>query len=366
MASLLFITAFPPNKRTAGQNYTRQLLDDLVENNKVDLIYWDFPGHDLEVSAKVNVITRVDSDKMKLAPFRHFWLFPLFSKRYSKKVEQWIIGSSDNYDLIYFDFSQTFILARNLKHPLKIGMCHDIISQKFERHKVLKFLLPWIRWSEKYCLKGLDKLFTFSKKDSDILKSLYNRDSEHVNFYIERNILDMDMANIHLGDYFIMYGAWNRKENQQSIQWALDNIAQSQFNIKIIGGGMPKELLDRIEPFQNMEYLGFVDDPYPIIAGSKGLIAPLFNGAGVKVKVIECLALGTPVVGTDVTFEGIENIPFRNVGSLINVSDKNIGDLLKDLLSVNLKEKLLIRDSFLERYNSSKFIDRIEVLKHNK
>jgi len=33
---------------------------------------------------------------------------------------------------------------------------------------------------------------------------------------------------------------------------------------------------------------------------SKALISPLFTGAGIKVKVIEALACGIPVIGTDI------------------------------------------------------------------
>ena len=54
--------------------------------------------------------------------------------------------------------------------------------------------------------------------------------------------------------------------------------------------------------------LGFVDNPYKIMSESLGLIAPLFHGAGIKVKVIESLACGTPVIGTEVAFEGIDFI----------------------------------------------------------
>ena len=41
---------------------------------------------------------------------------------------------------------------------------------------------------------------------------------------------------------------------------------------------------------------------------SRALIAPLFKGAGVKVKVVEALCCGTPVLGTSVALEGIPNV----------------------------------------------------------
>ncbi len=58
-----------------------------------------------------------------------------------------------------------------------------------------------------------------------------------------------------------------------------------------------------------MELLGFVENPYPVLAGARALIAPLFQGAGVKFKVLEALACGTTVVGTEIALEGIAADP---------------------------------------------------------
>ena len=46
MIRILYITAFPPNQKTAGQDYSRRLILDLIKKgNVVDLIYVDYPKH---------------------------------------------------------------------------------------------------------------------------------------------------------------------------------------------------------------------------------------------------------------------------------------------------------------------------------
>ena len=49
---------------------------------------------------------------------------------------------------------------------------------------------------------------------------------------------------------------------------------------------------ERLSSLRDGADLGFVENPYGYIAEAQGLIAPLFHGAGIKVKVVEALALG--------------------------------------------------------------------------
>lgn len=105
-----------------------------------------------------------------------------------------------------------------------------------------------------------------------------------------------------------MFGSWRRPENLEGLIWFFDNVydrIDKNINVFIIGGGLPNEQNKRIETNDNIHYLGFLEDPSQIISESILLIAPIFHGAGVKVKVVEALALGCAVLGTDIAFEGI-------------------------------------------------------------
>jgi glycosyltransferase involved in cell wall biosynthesis len=56
----------------------------------------------------------------------------------------------------------------------------------------------------------------------------------------------------------------------------------------------------------DVEVTGFMADPADQFARAHLALAPLFQGAGVKVKVLECLAAGLPVLTTEIGSEGIE------------------------------------------------------------
>ena len=83
-------------------------------------------------------------------------------------------------------------------------------------------------------------------------------------------------------------------------------LRKKEVHNKIIGRGFPNKDVKNIVPDLNLDILGFVDDPYKIFISGKALISPLFTGGQVlKSKVIEALACGIPVIGTDIAFEGL-------------------------------------------------------------
>ncbi len=106
----------------------------------------------------------------------------------------------------------------------------------------------------------------------------------------------------------IYYGAMNRVENSSSALWFVDNVMPNLNDCKIrfivIGNKPPKELLDRQN--EKVVVTGFVDDPATLFENSMCLVAPLLLGAGVKVKIIEALSAGIPVLTNDIGIEGID------------------------------------------------------------
>jgi polysaccharide biosynthesis protein PslH len=57
--------------------------------------------------------------------------------------------------------------------------------------------------------------------------------------------------------------------------------------------------------FSNILLTGYVDDIKPVIASSSISLAPLLRGGGTRLKILEAMALGTPVVATSKGAEGL-------------------------------------------------------------
>lgn len=363
--TILYITAFPPCQKTAGQDYSRRLLDDLASRgHKLSLIYAEYPKHELEVSSQIKILSKIKPTLRNCFSLPFF--NPFFTKRFDKNILRQIQKIAANFDMLYFDFSQVHIYSLFVSHPNKVLMCHDVICQKFSRKG--KVFLPWIKYCEKRLLCSASKIITFSRKDCDVIKKEYGLNSTAVNFYLKNGRFDYEKLRIgKTENNFCFYGAWNRAENSTGLEWFLENVypklpVSADFQFVVIGGGMSERLKLKISAYKNFKILGFVENPVMEIAKCQALVAPLFKGAGVKVKVIDALSSGTPVIGTEVTFEGIEDNDKNPLFFKAGTSEKKklaqkIADILTNWKRISVNQKQNSTDEFFERYNRDKFAD---------
>lgn len=359
---ILFITAFPPNNKTAGQNYSMHLLEELSLDYEVDIICWKYKNHPINLPANVNLLRAYSPNsiwKSVLFSFS-FLLFPFFVRRLNLHALRIIKTIAQDYDWLYFDFGQVFLYSLFINHPRKIKMCHDVISQKFNRKKGAFIYSWWVRCSEQRLMNQDDFIFCFSEKDKWLINTFYRKDSHVVPFYIDDNILNINIEKTLVEQSFFFYGAWNRIENIEGLKWFVKNVlplCSTTVHFKVIGGGLSDKLLSAIEKIPNMEYLGFLNNPYEVMVKCQALIAPLFNGAGVKVKVIESLALGTPVIGTNVAFEGIENFSLHGKKVLQQAqTPAEFAGLINNFFNIGGSEKKDIRNRFLSAYTAGSFV----------
>jgi glycosyltransferase involved in cell wall biosynthesis len=305
MKSILFVSAFPLNSKTAGQNYSLRLVNDLQKKFRVDVLNFSYKDHKSVHGSK----------ELSLSGFRKFlhaiiipFLHPFFTCRFSIRLFIFIIRKQKNYDFIYIDFSQLLIFTKLFnKNDNVYVMLHDVIVQKYKRKRSLwsSCELRWIFFTERYLLGQNEHLFVFSRKDQRILSTIYKKESKVVDFFIDQRILSSDIPA--KPESFCFYGAWNRNENWEGLSWFIRNVLPfTEEHFQIIGSGLSDDKIRQLDRLSQFQIVGFVDNPYPYISSSYALIAPVFHGAGVKVKVLESLCCGIPVIGTRIAFEGID------------------------------------------------------------
>ncbi len=76
----------------------------------------------------------------------------------------------------------------------------------------------------------------------------------------------------------------------------------------IVGARPPAEVV-ALGSDPSIQVTGYVDDPTPYLETSALLIVPLRAGGGMRVKILEALARGIPVVSTTIGAEGIDVTP---------------------------------------------------------
>jgi glycosyltransferase involved in cell wall biosynthesis len=312
MKKILFITAFPPNNKSGGQVFSLNLIRDLSKQYSIDLIYFSYKEHLPDQNMPVNLLKRFKVNNLNC--LRKIIIHPIFTRRFNLYVLHYLKSIASEYDIVFFDYIQIGLYSLYLEHPYKIIRSHDILFQKFSRKN--KLLKGWIKLTEEKILKSAQKVFVPSKKDVDIVKCIYNLDARFTNEY---------MQDFHFFEYskkvntFIFFGLWSRKENLDGLLWFIKKVMplinqNLDIKFKIIGSGLSEKVRKKYLLSRNVECFGFVDNPLDMIYTSRAVIAPLFAGAGVKVKVVDSFTTGTPVIGTDITFEGLpvlENLVYH-------------------------------------------------------
>jgi polysaccharide biosynthesis protein PslH len=177
------------------------------------------------------------------------------------------------------------------------------------------------------------------------------------------NGVDVDTFRPHEGDLeapqtLLFFGAINYFPNTDALQFfvrqVLPLVLRSHPNavLRIVGPGVPPEIAALASG--HVQVVGFVDDLRTEIARATVVLAPLRIGGGTRLKIIEAMGVGRPVVATSLGAEGID---VRNEHDVLIADEPEalasaIGRLLDD---PSLRRKLgsAARDTALARYSWS-------------
>ena len=352
---ILFLTAYVPHKGAAGEKNTMIMLNDLASYFDVDLIYYKYEYDNPYQPEKENVRVLSVQKNSKWVKVRNILNFPIvhpvFSIRFNWKLLHQIQGYYDknHYKAIIFNHSNMFLYAKFLKRNVpKLLLCHDVIAQRVNRSSSWAMRKLCIA-SERYSLKMSNAhIFSFSQKDCNLIESIYGLPCKLNLDYIDADILSKSPSKIE--GYYILFGDWTRSENLEGAMWLINKVCPLIKNstfIKVIGRGFPEHTICENEKVK-IEVMGFVDDPYQMLSNAKALLVPLFQGAGIKVKVIEALACGTPVIGTNIAFEGLPK-KYSSMMLLANDADSYLKAMEVD---IPLEERRRIKKEFIADYTS--------------
>jgi glycosyltransferase involved in cell wall biosynthesis len=80
-----------------------------------------------------------------------------------------------------------------------------------------------------------------------------------------------------------------------------------------VTGRAAPEQIAALPVADGVEFTGYLDDVRPAVARAWAEVVPLRKGGGTRLKVLEALALGTPVVSTSKGVEGLDLEDGRHV-----------------------------------------------------
>jgi glycosyltransferase involved in cell wall biosynthesis len=101
--------------------------------------------------------------------------------------------------------------------------------------------------------------------------------------------------------------------NSQGIRWFADRVwpevrrALPRARLDVVGRGAPHEVVVLGER-EGITVVGEVERMDPYFARAHAVIVPILTGAGIRMKIVEAMAAGRPIVSTPLGWEGLPHI----------------------------------------------------------
>jgi len=282
-----------------------------------------------------------------------------------KKIEEIIIEK--NIDIVFIDHLHMAFYGKLIKEKfngIKLILREHNAEYIFwkrifkEEKNIIKKFIFWrqslkILNYEKEIINIFDKCFMISPIDQlNLLRINLNAKTVVIStamnikkYQLSQTINTISHSMIYLGNF-----SW--LPNLQGLLWFLrevwPEIIKEFSDAKIfIVGKNPSEEIIRFKG-ENVIVTGYVNDVKPWIAKAEIFLVPLFSGGGIRIKILEAMAMEKPVISTSVGAEGIGVSNMKNI--IISDNKENFIKSIK-LLFNNKK----MRDNLSK--NSKKLIE---------
>lgn len=131
-------------------------------------------------------------------------------------------------------------------------------------------------------------------------------------------------------------GALDWLPNQEGLNWFLFNVFDllvaelPELSFHVAGRNAPAQYVKKLN-HPNISYHGEVEDAISFMQSYRVMVAPLLTGSGIRIKILEGMALGRPVVTTSAGIEGIpvNNHPYVSVSDDPKVFSSHVVKLIK-------------------------------------
>lgn len=218
-------------------------------------------------------------------------------------------------ELIWLDGSLYGDLAKSIKekYPRKkiITFFHNIESDFYNdvfgsRGRLYKPLISSVNRSENLAVQYSDVIITLTNSDSSRLLSKFQRSADFILpvFFIDKANVKSRSTQSKFDEYLLFIGS-DFPPNIEALNFLCEEVMPSlNMKLLIVGKGLDKykEKYTSI----NVDVIGFVEDLESIYLGAKCVLAPIFSGAGMKVKIAEALMYGKHVIATDFALVGYD------------------------------------------------------------
>jgi glycosyltransferase involved in cell wall biosynthesis len=229
--------------------------------------------------------------------------------------------------------TRIFIRTHNVEHDLWLQKSN---STKNPFKKIAyTYIANRLKTEEIIAFSEADELFTLTENDANSINDLgVNTPCTVVPMHFQMNHQQVDYS---INDLFFV-GSMNWFPNIEAVQKLKEDlfpILKKEFpflTLKLAGSFSPKQAL-----INGVEHVGFVKDLANFFQRSGILVAPIMTGSGVRVKLLEAMSYGVPIITTEI---GAIGIPHNNGLIIVKSSEEFISKIQQLITSEELRQTI--------------------------
>lgn len=226
--------------------------------------------------------------------------------------------AAERIDRVFLDGSNLGVAARTIKRRFPgvrvFSFFHNVEARFFlgslkvrrNVHALAVLIANYV--AERAAVRWSDVRIALSERDSRELRRLYGRGADAIAPMALADRLPPGMPRERSPDtapYALMVGG-AFYANLEGVRWYAREVARHvSLPVVVVGRGM-EALAPDLAGTDRVRLVGTVDDLAPWYRDAAFVIAPIFDGSGMKTKVAEALMFGKHVVGTPESFSGYD------------------------------------------------------------
>jgi glycosyltransferase involved in cell wall biosynthesis len=216
----------------------------------------------------------------------------------------------NQYDVIVIFYTYMANLMRNLPiNTKKVYFMEDsVFLQQYSLHKEKSpdLTIGSLLDDELRRLEFFDDFFCISYDE----KIFYEKVTQRSMYFLPHLLPDIKRTSKPIAErkWDILYIGYNNTFNVEGLKWFFNQVyptLKSDMRLVIIGSAAQQLSID----YDNVEVIPYATDLDKVFEDAKVSICPMFSGTGMKVKVVESMARGLPVVCNE---RGVDGFPDKN------------------------------------------------------
>jgi sugar transferase (PEP-CTERM/EpsH1 system associated) len=381
---ILFLTPILPIPTSGGRTRLYNLIRQLSDRHQVTVISFIQPSeHDM--------LPRVEPycQRIELVPFEGFeplgrwrnrfqgWRRILFSRRPryadtfpvdSMRAPLQKLFESQVFDVIVFSHLYVAELMEKVGGIVPTILAEENVESDIAQESYVRAANPfhklqdWLEWRkllafERRWVRRFPMCVAVSERDAAILQHM----SPETQVHIVPNGVDSrsfaPRANQRDPQALLFFGTLSYGPNAEGLIWfcqeILPRVRQSRPDVKleVVGLDPPPRVAD-LGRLPGVQVTGFVPDVRSKLWSATICVVPLLTGGGTRLKILEALAAGCPVISTTIGADGLSLVDGEHL-LIADTPDQFAQGILALLESAELRRRLADagREAVAQRYD---------------